>query len=347
MLKKCSIFFMCWMFAGSVFADDAAGMFMMVKGDVSVTSGGATNPAKVGMKFLVGDVVKTGVDSRAKITMRDRNNIFVSPNSEFSLTTYESGAKRNVEMNLKEGKIRNEVNNKYDDKKNKFQIKTPTAVAGVRGTDFVTSFNTQTQMTEVVTMKGNVSLNSLTGGANVMVPAGQMSSVKANEPPAPSKAAPPEKMNEVKQDFSTANKQPAADKQVSSDADSGAKDRAPASSDGSSSVKDAGSSASGNGNANSNGGASNTNTLPASAGGGERMVDRQDQSPDTFDRLPNAGNAHTGGIDNTMPHLTPANGTGFNTGVGSTVVNGNPATAPLQGAPTPTKVIINPTPVKQ
>jgi hypothetical protein len=63
-------------------------------------------------------------------------------------------------------------------KNSKFEIKTATAVAGVRGTQFIISFDKKTQRTDVITLRGLVSLRSLAAGSvNVDIRKNQKSTV--------------------------------------------------------------------------------------------------------------------------------------------------------------------------
>lgn len=192
-------------------AADMYGMFMVVKGDIKVINlKNETVAAKVGSKILPGETVSSGADARAKIVMSDRNVINVSPDSKLKIEKYENDAKtgqKNVEMNLIEGKVRNNVEQKYDGDKQKFIIKTPTAVAGVRGTQFLTSFNPQTRVTQVVTLMGAVHLASITNGvigSGVMVKKGEMTSVNAGQAPAAPTSVPKEDLKKMDAESTTA-----------------------------------------------------------------------------------------------------------------------------------------------
>lgn len=196
------------------FAENQHGLFMVVKGDVKVTSvGKAPFPVKVGSKILVGDTVTTGPDSRAKIVMADRNVINVSPDTRMQITKYTNDATngtKNVEIKLDQGKVRNNVEQSYDGDKSKFILKTPTAVAGVRGTQFVTSFNSVTQQTQVVTMKGQVAFGSVLNGrlvgSSVVVNKGQMTTASPGAPPEPPKILPKNELKQIDKDSTAANK---------------------------------------------------------------------------------------------------------------------------------------------
>ena len=142
------------------------GLFMVVKGDVKMTVGdGKPLSVKVGTKINVGDTVMTGEDSRAKIVMSDRNVINISPNTRLVIEEYSNdGRTKNVKLSLLSGKIRNNVEQKYDANSNKFEVRTPTAVAGVRGTQFITSYDLKSKQTEVITLFGQVELRTINAG---------------------------------------------------------------------------------------------------------------------------------------------------------------------------------------
>ncbi len=183
-----------WAFSAFVSSPSLAanmyGVFMVSKGSVKIqTADQKTSDAKVGSKVYEGDTIVTGVDSRAKIVMSDRNVINVSPDTQLKIAQYQNNAdsgKKNVELELVKGKVRNNVEQKYEGE-NSFQVKTPTAVAGVRGTQFVVGYNASSRVTSVVTFKGSVSLSSMSGGRivgePVLVNKGQTTNVSPDKAP--------------------------------------------------------------------------------------------------------------------------------------------------------------------
>ncbi len=183
------------------------GTFMVVKGVVKIESGGGTSDAKVSSKVQVGDTIISGVDSRAKIVMSDRNILNISPNTKLKIEKYtNTPTDKNVNLNLLEGKVRSKVEQKYDNKNSKFEVRTATAVAGVRGTEFVTSYSSVTKVTEVITLKGQVSFQtvSATGTAPttepVVIEKGEKSQAKENEVPAPPIKVPEKEMKQIDTD---------------------------------------------------------------------------------------------------------------------------------------------------
>ena len=136
--------------------------------------------------------------------MADKNVLNISPESKIVIETYTNNAKtgeKKVDLKVLEGKLRASVEQKYDDQKNTFQIRTPTAVAGVRGTDFITGFNVQTQVTSIITFSGVVAVG--TPGPKgaivnpVMVQPGQTTSVDAGKAPEAPKALPTKELQQI------------------------------------------------------------------------------------------------------------------------------------------------------
>ncbi len=194
------------LFSVHVFAD---GVFMVVKGDVKVTvKGKPAVAAKVGMKVNQTDKVVSGKDARAKIVMSDKNILNISPDTQLVIEAYkfnEAKDEKNVSLNVLYGKVRATVNQKYDGEKNKFQVKTPSAVAGVRGTDFLTSYNPTTNASKVVTFEGAVAVGSGTDASGkiqnpVTVPAGSFSVASDNGPPSAAAPVPPQELQAMNKD---------------------------------------------------------------------------------------------------------------------------------------------------
>ncbi len=195
-------FVMMFSFAAS--AQQVSGVMMVVKGDIKVTAkDGKTEAAKVGKKVTEGDTIMAGADSRAKVVMSDKNVINVSPDSKIVIEKYENDGKdkKNVELNVVYGKVRASVEQKYDGEKNKFNVKTPSAVAGVRGTDFLAGYNPSTKSTQVITFSGSVAVGTPGPGGKILNPVfvrpGQMTQVGAGQAPEAPKSVPAEDLNKM------------------------------------------------------------------------------------------------------------------------------------------------------
>jgi hypothetical protein len=187
---------------------ETSGSFTVVKGDVQVTSKeGKTEKARIGKKVVPSDIITSGPDSRAKIVMIDKNIINISPDTKLALEKYvfdSASNNKQVTLNVMYGKVRATVEQKYDGDRNKFQIKTPSAVAGVRGTDFLTSYSPKTRETKIVTFEGRVAVG-LPGPQGqilnpVMVGSGQMTTASQGAPPTAPAPVPQEEFTKINSD---------------------------------------------------------------------------------------------------------------------------------------------------
>lgn len=194
-------------------ASAACGQLEVSKGDVQVESGQTkqTAAAPVGAKICSGDTVISGKDSRAKIKMEDGNELNISPDSKIVLENYQFNPaenKKKVLLNVLQGKVRaaTKQENMYNDKShdgadNSFQVKTKSAVAGVRGTDFLTGFDPKSNKSEIVTFRGKVEFGQ--PGANgqilnpVQVSAGQKTESLPGQPPSAPKSVPPRELQQM------------------------------------------------------------------------------------------------------------------------------------------------------
>ncbi|MDX9730708.1 MAG: FecR family protein [Bdellovibrionales bacterium] len=155
------------------------GEVLVSKGDIKIEahSSKKVSPAAAGSKICQGDTIIAGAQSRAKIKMEDGNELNISPNSRLTLEEYEykpSENKKKVMLNVLYGKVRaaTREENMYNDKAkdgqaNTFRVKTKSAVAGVRGTDFLTSYDRRTNRSEIVTFIGKVEVGFLGAGGRI------------------------------------------------------------------------------------------------------------------------------------------------------------------------------------
>lgn len=210
----------------------------MVKGTVTVKSsqGGQITKARLGSKVLPGDIIITDADSRAKIVMVDNNEINVSPNSQIEIQKYEfdpTKNKKDVLLNVIYGKVRSKVEQKYDGKTTKFQVKTPSAVAGVRGTDFLAGYASATGVSQIVTFEGRVEFGIYGPNGQILNPVfvapGQMAEIGRGGMPAKPTEMPKGDLEQMNTD--TNSDSAAAPKAPTPVADSGSTKSEPAKDD--------------------------------------------------------------------------------------------------------------------
>ncbi len=109
-----------------------------LKGDVKVRYGEAAyKPLKKGSRLKAGAVVKTGRKSRIEIRLADNSVIRLGSKTKMTLqkVMFASGGRKKVTARLWGGKAYSVVS-KLVGEESSFEIKTGTAVAGVRGTAF-------------------------------------------------------------------------------------------------------------------------------------------------------------------------------------------------------------------
>lgn len=136
---------------------------------------GTRNPAAVGTVIRERDTLETEPTSKLEVEFKDGNVVHVQSESKVRVNEYELAAeKRKAVLDLLKGQIRNQVKQKYNGETSSYQIRTKTAVAGVRGTDFVASYNEGDKVeTEIKTIEGKVVLASKDFSDSLEVSAGQ------------------------------------------------------------------------------------------------------------------------------------------------------------------------------
>ncbi|MGH8751721.1 MAG: FecR family protein [Burkholderiales bacterium] len=123
-----------------VFADDSIGIIKVSKGSVQIKRGDQLQPGPVGAKILQSDTLVTGADGSAGITFIDNTLLSAGPNSvividrfAFDSTTYNGEFVTSVKsgtLSVVSGKIAKQSHTAM-------KVKTPTAILGVRGTEFL------------------------------------------------------------------------------------------------------------------------------------------------------------------------------------------------------------------
>jgi hypothetical protein len=157
------------------------GIATLVKGSPIVEhSAGSKKPLAKGDKVFESDTIVTSANSLVRLVMMDTNVIDIYPNSKVLIKEYIYKPKenqKNVSLEVTEGRIKSTVKQKYDNDKNKFNVKTPVIVAGVRGTIFFTGHELKSGLSHVLTQEGNVMVGKIEANQQVK----EFFSVKANQ----------------------------------------------------------------------------------------------------------------------------------------------------------------------
>lgn len=117
--------------------------------------------------LIQNDVIKTSAKSKANIMLDDGTVLKLGPSSELSLANYDYSDKaRQTDLKLDSGSVALKVTKLTKD--SKFNVKTVTAVAGVRGTKFFMSVNDNKDV-DVAVYDGKVEVtNSLTNESSTL-----------------------------------------------------------------------------------------------------------------------------------------------------------------------------------
>jgi hypothetical protein len=116
------------------------GQIKISKGDVSVERNGQVVAGSTGTRLEPSDVLRTGPDGSVGITMSDNSLLSIGPNSILSLDRYDFDATTSqgrFDARLKKGSLAVTSGRIAKQSPEAMTVRTPSAVLGVRGTEFV------------------------------------------------------------------------------------------------------------------------------------------------------------------------------------------------------------------
>jgi hypothetical protein len=200
-------------------AAQAVGKFSAAEGRVEVMRAGKLPAviAGIGTTVSANDLIKTKSDSKAEIRFNDGNILRIAQRSRINISEYAAGSKGVILM--PEGKVEAIVPKRIvkriaaSPQGNRFEIRTPASVAGIRGTDFFISHYGGTS--EVLVKEGKVEVYNPKFPETVLtLTAGIMTVIKENAKPTAPEIVPLEKMKSYEKDVAqtTSNTDRAAEK---------------------------------------------------------------------------------------------------------------------------------------
>jgi hypothetical protein len=170
--------------ASSVKAQNlASAKILTSSGSVQITrpTGGVMNRVKLrgGDELFAGDVIKTGMDGRLVIGLKDGSQAIIISGTIVEIKDA-NNSPRTI-FNVLRGKTRIKIE-KLGGKPNPYRITTPTTVIAVRGTIF--DVFVKKEETKVFVVEGEVSVALLAvPDIEVILTPGQFTRVRENEPP--------------------------------------------------------------------------------------------------------------------------------------------------------------------
>lgn len=137
----------------------------------------------LGQALFEGDALETLAGSKVAFAWNNGNEVILPQNSKLVLRAYinDQNTKKTL-MDLIKGQVRSQVKEKLTLQTDSYEVRTPTAVAGVRGTDFIVEYSDSDRLvTSVQTVTGAVVLASRDKEQEVSIPAGYGSSFVVND----------------------------------------------------------------------------------------------------------------------------------------------------------------------
>jgi ferric-dicitrate binding protein FerR (iron transport regulator) len=181
----------CLFVCPSVVAAQEVGTVASLNGTAELGSEGNWRSVAISSPVYLGDTLRTGQPGRVRIVFQDDSVLNVGDGSDVIVDEQvfdpEGGSYRTA-LRLLRGKLRALVSEYYSSPSGAYEVETPTAVAGVRCTEFVLTYDVVRQQTEVVGVTGRVAVNGLGGRAaeEVFITAGDVTTVaKGQRPTAP------------------------------------------------------------------------------------------------------------------------------------------------------------------
>ena len=130
----------------SCFATSAAaadiGQIKVSKGSVTVERAAQSLPGVIGTRLQESDVITTGADGSVGITMSDDSLLSAGPNSTLSLDRFAFDSTTHqgqFDASLRKGSLSVISGRIAKQSPDAMTLRTPTAILGVRGTEFVVS----------------------------------------------------------------------------------------------------------------------------------------------------------------------------------------------------------------
>ena len=116
------------------------GLVKVSKGNVQIERNGTKVAAPVGASVQASDVIMTGADGSAGITFTDNSLVSVGPNTVFAIDKYRFDTTTHAgefEGSLRKGRLAAISGKMVKASPESMKIRTPSAIMGVRGTEFV------------------------------------------------------------------------------------------------------------------------------------------------------------------------------------------------------------------
>ncbi len=170
-MKKIVLVLCGFIFNSQTLLAKEIGTVLISRGQAEIIHNSKGQKIKIGSRISEGDQIETQANAYLKVVMNDRNVLVLAEKTKLTITEYKTTKdNKQVLMALEKGSARHSLEQKYSQKNEKYEVRTATTVAGVRGTDFLTEFETVTGDTVLCALTGKVSFDLLNDGAPALAP---------------------------------------------------------------------------------------------------------------------------------------------------------------------------------
>lgn len=147
------------------------------------------------------DLIRTGSGGTTRLSFDDGSVVVLSSSSLLRLDEMgKKDGRPRVLLRLLGGQVRATVSKAYGTGEGRFEIETPTAVASVRGTEFIVTYDTVSADSEVICIEGSVEVLGVLGvlGRPVVLEPGMGTTVRKGAFPAAPAPVPADKIGAMR-----------------------------------------------------------------------------------------------------------------------------------------------------
>lgn len=183
LIRKIIFIMLCMLVPAMAFAQ-SIGNVVSVAGNAAITRQGKVFIPSTGSDIYSSDTITTDSTGRIRVLFIDNSVINIGPGSSINMERYESSLlKRQVLLSMLKGKARFLIS-KVSGIFNSYDIRTVTAIIGIRGTDFIIDIPGE-DSTKLYVIDGSVNLGNAQQPTTttILVNAGMWSIVIGGNPP--------------------------------------------------------------------------------------------------------------------------------------------------------------------
>ncbi len=186
------------------FAQEQVGVVETVEGQAEALHPGASawTPLSDKTPVLLGDQLRTQAGAKLRVVLREDSVLQVGPASQLEITEQLLAPTAVSRFQLLFGTLRAIVTERYSQLRGRFEVETPTAIAGVRGTIFIARYDPAQEETLVVGIERVTRVRGRTEGAGtgeVEVGPGMATRVRRGGAPVVPKVLPEMELRSLRQ----------------------------------------------------------------------------------------------------------------------------------------------------